>query len=246
MTLYNSSISQTDIYQIWQNQLLDALGVTRWVSQHSPAIDVSAIDITTLIDNQTFTTPVESVETIATPVVDEVVIVDNPPEIPNYYFFDDDNDEQLSTYSQTTIRQSIIVAPFQLQALIINHWILLADSKILSANLEQSQLWQTIAHNLNGYMQTFDFPLIRHQEILADKYIQQMSDCLLAVASFQGFICKLQQPAWHTGGYQMGAVTALPDCLAHQNIQSLPTLAEILVDNNQKRQLWTRIREVVV
>lgn len=258
MTLYNSSISQTDVYQVWQNQLLNTLGITRWVHQQSSVENVDVVQLLSAFEkpiNLEYSSEVVSQTTSVTVVqpamIDDIdensdnYFVDNYQQLPNYYVFSDDIDQHLSVNNSITEKITQVVVPFQLQAMIVKNWILLADSKQLSENIAEAQLWQTICQNLNGTLQLFNFPLILSQETIADKYIEQMSSFMLAVASFRGFVCRMKQQMksqpLQVIDCQMGAVTPLVGCLATQNIQRLPYLSEMLQDRQQKRQFWTRI-----
>ncbi|MGE6246733.1 DNA polymerase III subunit psi [Psychrobacter proteolyticus] len=116
------------------------------------------------------------------------------------------------------------VAPFDLQGGRYNDWVILVDIKAL--NSDSQKLWQNITQALSITCETTSFPIC-----------DGMDTAELANASLAGYIFRIGR----SEEIQVAALTALPDGLQHPNLTTVPTLEEMLVDSDTKRQLWEQI-----
>ncbi|WP_298807623.1 DNA polymerase III subunit psi [uncultured Psychrobacter sp.] len=116
------------------------------------------------------------------------------------------------------------VAPFDLQGGRYNDWVILVDIKALDS--DSQKLWQNITQALSITCETTSFPIC-----------DGMDTAELANASLAGYIFRIGR----SEEIQVAALTALPAGLQHPNLTTVPTLEEMLVDSDAKRQLWEQI-----
>ncbi|WP_201567943.1 DNA polymerase III subunit psi [Psychrobacter sp. JCM 18900] len=116
------------------------------------------------------------------------------------------------------------VAPFDLQGGRYGDWVILVDIKAL--NSDSQKLWQNITQALSITCETTSFPIC-----------DGMDTAELANASLAGYIFRIGR----SEEIKVAALTALPDGLQHPNLTTVPTLEEMLVDSDTKRQLWEQI-----
>ena len=116
------------------------------------------------------------------------------------------------------------VVPFDLQGGRYGDWVILVDIQAL--NSDSQKLWQNITQALSISCETTSFPICNG-----------MDTAELANASLAGYIFRIGR----SEEVQVAALTALPDGLQHPNLTTVPTLEEMLVDSDAKRQLWEQI-----
>ncbi|MDN3451919.1 MULTISPECIES: DNA polymerase III subunit psi [unclassified Psychrobacter] len=116
------------------------------------------------------------------------------------------------------------VVPFDLQGGRYGDWVILVDIQAL--NSDSQKLWQNITQALSISCETTSFPICNG-----------MDTAELANASLAGYIFRIGR----SEEIQVAALTALPDGLQHPNLTTVPTLEEMLVDSDAKRQLWEQI-----
>ncbi|GAF54271.1 DNA polymerase III subunit psi [Psychrobacter sp. JCM 18900] len=97
---------------------------------------------------------------------------------------------------------------------------------IKALNSDSQKLWQNITQALSITCETTSFPIC-----------DGMDTAELANASLAGYIFRIGR----SEEIKVAALTALPDGLQHPNLTTVPTLEEMLVDSDTKRQLWEQI-----
>lgn len=233
---------------IWRRFLLAEMGITPWVQQQKK---VHSFDIERFYTYQDISSHIQPVF--------EKSVQSEYHEARNIEAHQ--NDDELSEKSisiadlinldfqqedlQNTIQEETKVyqsleesCHFQLQAIVFKQWILLADSKILQNDESQKQLWQQISRGLSAQIQQMTFPLVEESQIPLLQTVDFASQHL-AIASFLGFLCGLSVNQQK----KIGNLTILPDYLQQENIQQLPTLIEMLDNQEKKRQLWQLIND---
>lgn len=122
--------------------------------------------------------------------------------------------------------QQIAVAPFTLQGVSYNNWVLLVDLANLN---ERSQiLWQNLQQGLSLLPDQLSFP-----------FCETMSTLDMANASLAGFVFKLG----NSERVQVSALTELPEGLDHERMLRTPLLDEMIAEPKLKRQLWQLISQ---
>ncbi|MGP4971365.1 hypothetical protein [Psychrobacter aquimaris] len=116
------------------------------------------------------------------------------------------------------------VAPFDLQGGRYGDWVILVDIQAL--NHDSQKLWQNITQALSISCETTSFPIC-----------EGMDTAELANASLAGYVFKIGR----SEEIKVAVLTALPDGLEHPNVTTVPTLDEMLIDSNLKRQLWEQL-----
>lgn len=252
------NISPTHRYQYWQNQILDQLGIVRWVDFHTPIIE---LDINELE---------KSLDLAVSPIIHEHEIADDTTSdyeaelqtaiseiTPDDSYFDEliylDTLEKNATtvvdfLDNTTDNQAvetanigIVIDKFHLQMAVFENWIIVADLAVLQHHAEQQSLWQNLLNHLHLTPHDFVFPIVtQNLSYNLNQSDQQMCTDILASAFFDGKICALSQEQPR----QIGMVTALPTVLQNKQIHHFPSLASMLNDFQQKRAFWHQLKGV--
>lgn len=223
-------------YQIWQNQPLAELGVTRWASQDSPVIELTLEQLADSLEP--FFEPIDWQKTNDEPHNEAFFYLDEPHH--DSYQINELADDEIDEPDVNTAK---IIDKFSLQALIFRDWIILADTDVLIKNDKQLQLWQNIAKNLHLTPQDFTFPLLSHQ---SDGFVsmmtqEQMCTDVLALAMFEGFVCRFNQNnvnQKNNAPRKIGCVTPLPNVFNTLEIKSLVSLNTMLKNSKQKGIFW--------
>ena len=116
------------------------------------------------------------------------------------------------------------VAPFSLQGGRYGDWVILVDIQAL--NSDSQKLWNNITQALSMTHETTSFPICAGMDTVE-----------LANASLAGYIFRIGLRE----EIKVAALTVLPEGLQHPNLMTVPTLNDMIVDSDAKRQLWERI-----
>ena len=116
------------------------------------------------------------------------------------------------------------VAPFSLQGGRYGDWVILVDIQAL--NSDSQKLWNNITQALSMTHETTSFPICAGMDTVE-----------LANASLAGYIFRIGLRE----EIKVAALTVLPEGLQHPNLMTVPTLDDMIVDSDAKRQLWERI-----
>ncbi len=250
-------------YQIWQQTLLNEMGVTVWTKQQQPIITLDnhqhILENLTSIDSNAsaLTNPpshinhlTENINSDASATHDEhdeIVVNATSDIIDMTTLITIDEEAKPASTPQTEPDTALlqIIPRFSLQAIVMKQWILLADTAVLQEDNQQLLLWQRLAHACQSKQHHFGFPLWEETSQFKSSTIsiETMSSAILAMASFAGFFCALsnQQPK------HLGAVTSMPESFTNLSLptplQYLPQLTEMLDNPEKKRQLWQLIND---
>ena len=118
------------------------------------------------------------------------------------------------------------VAPFSLQGGRYGDWVILVDIQALSS--DGQKLWNNITQALSMTCETTSFPIC-----------EGMDTAELANASLAGYVFRIGLRE----EIKVAALTALPEGLYHPNLETVPTLKEMLADGDAKRQMWEQISQ---
>ena len=118
------------------------------------------------------------------------------------------------------------VVPFDLQGGRYGDWVILVDIQALSS--EGQKLWNNITQALSMTCETTSFPIC-----------EGMDTAELANASLAGYVFRIGLRE----EIKVAALTALPEGLYHPNLETVPTLEEMLADGDAKRQMWEQISQ---
>ncbi len=116
------------------------------------------------------------------------------------------------------------VAPFSLQGGRYGDWVILVDIQAL--NSDSQKLWNNITQALSMTHETTSFPICAGMDTVE-----------LANASLAGYIFRIGLRE----EIKVAALTVLPEGLYHPNLETVPTLDDMIADSDAKRQLWERI-----
>lgn len=116
------------------------------------------------------------------------------------------------------------VAPFSLQGGRYGDWVILVDIQAL--NSDSQKLWNNITQALSMTHETTSFPICAGMDTVE-----------LANASLAGYVFRIGLRE----EIKVAALTVLPEGLQHPNLMTVPTLDDMIVDSDAKRQLWERI-----
>ncbi|WP_339605607.1 DNA polymerase III subunit psi [uncultured Psychrobacter sp.] len=116
------------------------------------------------------------------------------------------------------------VAPFSLQGGRYGDWVILVDIQAL--NNDSQKLWNNITQALSMTHETTSFPICAGMDTVE-----------LANASLAGYVFRIGLRE----EIKVAALTVLPEGLQHPNLMTVPTLDDMIVDSDAKRQLWERI-----
>lgn len=116
------------------------------------------------------------------------------------------------------------VAPFSLQGGRYGDWVILVDIQAL--NSDSQKLWNNITQALSMTHETTSFPICAGMDTVE-----------LANASLAGYVFRIGLRE----EIKVAALTVLPEGLQHPNLMTVPTLNDMIVDSDAKRQLWERI-----
>lgn len=252
-------ISQIDYaQQVWQQQLLSELGVTRWVPQSAMVVAVDNIRVdapVALEDNHL------SLVTTAQPPIDEQHVEPPAPTAIQPASLEQFNSEVMDNavtlnalnayWSDVEPRDEVAIHPasplvmvkrFRIQAMVAGDWLLLVDEAALQQDSRQQTLWQNIATALQATVHYYMFPLLDTVDKLPISAQHMMSNVNMAMAAFEGFVFAVTQGK----GRAMGNVTCLPSYFDTIEITPLPTLAQMLQDPQSKRKFWQMIQSRTV
>lgn len=131
---------------------------------------------------------------------------------------------------------------YHIQAIVLSHWIFIADEYILQQDSRLVELWHNIGQSMAGKFLRLQFPLV-HESHNAPLLSQNKADShamsqlfaneVAGLASFSGFI-----HAHLRATMQVGYLTPLPPILLRYPMQALPTLSQMLENPSLKRELW--------
>lgn len=113
------------------------------------------------------------------------------------------------------------IAPFTLQGISYNNWVMLVDLAKLTPQAQK--LWQNMHYGLSVQPDHLAFP-----------FCKSMSTLDMANASLAGFVFKLG----NSEQVQVTALTDLAEGLDHERMVRTPLLEEMLAEPSLKRQLW--------
>ncbi len=116
------------------------------------------------------------------------------------------------------------VAPFSLQGGRYGDWVILVDIQAL--NSDSQKLWNNITQALSMTHETTSFPICAGMDTVE-----------LANASLAGYVFRIGLRE----EIKVAALTVLPEGLYHPNLETVPTLDDMIADSDAKRQLWERI-----
>lgn len=231
------------LHQHWQNQILDQLGIVRWVDFHTAVIE---LDINELEKSLVFSPPIiHDIDIKITSVLETQDNIDEP------IYLDKLNNtpaaETLTVpdtevaFTENLENTAVVIDKFHLQILVFQDWIILADLAVLREDGQQQLLWQNLSCYLHLTPDDFIFPIVtQNNGYYLNHKNQQMCTDLLALALFDGKICALNQDKIH----QIGCVTPLPEVFNNKAIYPLPYLQSMLNDFEQKRLFWHTLKGI--
>lgn len=233
------------LHQYWQNQILDQLGVVRWVDFHAEVIE---LDITELEKSLNFQPVI--INQIDADKSDDVNFAIITPQDTEYDepFYLDKSTNSLENFSEIDGSEQVqnanigvAIDKFHLQMVVFENWIIVADVAVLQENHTQLSLWQNLLNQLHLTPQDFVFPMVMQNATYdLNHKNQKMCTDILALASFEGKICALTQDK----SRQVGTLTTLPDVLKEKQIHAFPSLEIMLNNFQQKRIFWHQLKGV--
>lgn len=131
--------------------------------------------------------------------------------------------EELDVQTQNTLDEITVLAPFQLQALILNHMVLVAD--VTAFEEKQQQLWLNIQRSLQAEFVELAWPFT----------LPDLQDDRGVGNYIQGFLTAI---ALHKTVVTLGEIPYLNDA----SCVRLPTVNDMLQQPLLKRDLWMKIQ----
>ncbi|MFW2178067.1 MULTISPECIES: hypothetical protein [unclassified Moraxella] len=255
--------------QYQRNQLLAEIGITRWVNQDSPVIDVphewqTTADVSfdtvqpIITEPQAdlelqadFKPPVYNDNDIVAPLVmlePMASLADQPSSFINPAFTASSTNNFHVAITPVDERNIPIVSRFSIDIGMMNDCLLLVNQQVLQQDTRQAHLWQQIQMALKLTTQSFNFPLLQqtNEQFNHRATMRGHLSATVAKASFLGGVYGLTQGRVTKLAY----LTPLPD-LFHQPIsaqfipQTIPSLAEMLVNPQKKREFWAILSQSV-
>lgn len=260
------------IYRVWQQMLLAQMGVGGgiggWVAQQA---DVVAVDLAghfaepnppliaqtsavgdAPVNNALNNTPPaapanDALIALATPnapafALPSVVPNGVPNSLPHASSVPADKPvlaaAALSAPASSLAQPKQAVLRFNLRIIAYQGWCIVADDAILCQDSRQAELWGKIATGLHSQSHLYTFPLIDNFGDFPPSYVTRMLSQRNAIACFNGFCQSLLMRT-----PRLGALTALPPCFAHEPIERLPQLSQMLQSTDAKRVLWNTLNE---
>lgn len=263
-----SVLHSANQHRAYQRLLLAHIGITPWVSQSAPVQNFAWDEIitqqnfpqknansVTLFKNDIIKTPddtLNSSQNLQTNLQSGIGFSEShlPPDFANQPdpiatldppFLQ--NNENINTTDNTAIIAD--TCRYHIEAIVLPHWIFIADVDILQQDNRQLYLWQTIGRSMQANFYSLQFPIVtqpQHPQLLsrtrnADEDVQSFDSTAVGLGSFQGFINSLRGE-----GRQVGYLTPLSPVLHNFAMHRLPSLIEMVDNPMAKRELWHLIK----
>lgn len=237
------NISTHQLYQYWQNQILNQLGLVRWAGFDTEVIDLNMAEIEQSLDftpTIIFDKPNQPDDNHVGNNTEAISAFDVPIYLDK---LNGDLDNKDTLNQEATKNSNLInyIDKIHLQMAVFEKWIIITDLAILQDDIAQKLLWQNLLKYLHLTPYDFTFPIVQENILYGLNHsAPQMCTDTLALAFFKGKICALTQDK----NRQIGALTTLPEALNQKTIHLFPTLEMMLSDFQQKRVFWHQLKDI--